>query len=259
MQPPTVEPPHPPHRRRLHLLPRAPTRRPGVDQLALEQADRALHQRIVIRRAHPTDRTVHAMIEQLLAERQTRILTAGIRMMNHAVSNEPPIGSTPDAHSLLQSPHHQLAALTGTDRETQDAPREAVLQERHVHPPFTSEHVREVRHPNDVGRILEPVSPHQIRRADAARRWDGRADLPSSCHALQARDSHQARHLVTPNVDTLVLEGVPYLTDAVHTKVLAVHPMNDLQETLIGLLASGCLPLLGCVVRARGDRHVVVP
>ena len=67
VQPPTVEPPHPPHRRRLHLLPRAPTRRPGVDQLALEQADRALHQRIVIRRAHPTDRTVHVPIafEQL--------------------------------------------------------------------------------------------------------------------------------------------------------------------------------------------------
>ena len=108
VQPPTVEPPHPPHRRRLHLLPRAPTRRPGVDQLALEQADRALHQRIVIRRAHPTDRTVHAMIEQLLAERQTRILTAGIRMMNHAVSNEPPIGSTPE---LVQRSRRQRLGL----------------------------------------------------------------------------------------------------------------------------------------------------
>ncbi len=54
-------------------------------------------------------------------------------MNNDALGSEPGIASPTHVHGLLQRSRDELRALAGRHPEAQDAPGEAILQERHVH------------------------------------------------------------------------------------------------------------------------------
>lgn len=61
-----VEPTHPGHRGRLHLLPSRPRLPVGVNQLRLVQADGALHQGVVVRGADAADAATDAVLKELV-------------------------------------------------------------------------------------------------------------------------------------------------------------------------------------------------
>lgn len=59
----------------------------GFDQLGLAEADLGLHERVVQGVADGADRGVDAGLEEVRAERERRVLTARIRMMNQPRSS----------------------------------------------------------------------------------------------------------------------------------------------------------------------------
>jgi hypothetical protein len=90
-------------------------------------------------------------------------LTAGVAVMDHAAGDERCGEAHPHADGLLQRAGDEIGALAAGDREAQQATREGVLHERHVRRSLARGDVGEVRHPDAVGRALEPITTHQIR------------------------------------------------------------------------------------------------
>ena len=122
-----------------------------ADALGVVEAVDGLHERIVVRVTDGPDRGSDALEREVLSEANRRVLGAGVRVTDDLVRADRAVLSL--AFSKRHPPwcHDEIDPLPVLRVPGDDALREHVEDERHIHPACAGADVGEVGHPGVIG------------------------------------------------------------------------------------------------------------
>lgn len=231
----------------------------GLDQLGLEEADRAFHEGVVVGVADAADGGCDAGRVQVFGEPETRVLRPGVRVIDQLswLNRVLVAVALPDRH--LQGVQHEDRLLHGGRGPADDPAGEGVHDERDVDDTGPGLHVGEVRDPAAVRGTGDEVPVQQVR---------GPLDLPAGKrgdHASpadrsgDAELSHQAFDGAAGHNLALPVQFPPDLPRSIDTVVGVVGALDQLLQLAVphGPGGRSGLAFVVGVVGGGGDLAVV--
>lgn len=202
----------------------------GFDQLGFVEADRALHQGIVVGITDRSDGGGDAGGVQMLGEPETRVLRPGVRVMDQLARLYGVLVAIalPDGH--LQGVQDENGLLHGGGRPADDSAGEGVHDERGIDDARPGLDVGEVRHPAPVRGLGDEVTVETVRSP---------VDLPAgergdhafaADRALDAEFAHEALDGAAGHGMPLPVQLAPDLPGPVDTVVGGVDLADQLLE-----------------------------
>ena len=143
---------------------------------------------------------------------------------------------------LLQGIEDEVGLHRTADPPTDDAPREDIDHEGHVHEALPGRDVGEVRHPQLVRPIGLELPVHPIQRARRLGGGHRGAHRLAPASPLQPAQSHQPLDGATRHRRAFAPELAPDLVGTVDPQVLVVYALHLRQQARIALGSRGQQP-----------------